>query len=128
MHDQPSAAELVAAVRSFMTETVRPALSGHAAFHARVAENALAIVERELGTRAANEAAERARLIALLGGPENVDLTHLNRQLSDAIRSGAMSLETQGLLAHLKATAIAQVEVDQPTYSGLAAATKSDNS
>ena len=73
MHDQPSAAELVNAVRSFIRETARPQLSGHAAFHARVAENALAIVERELASRPRQEAEEAQRLAALVdidGSPD----------------------------------------------------------
>jgi len=123
MHDQPSAQELVAAVRGFLETTARPQLSGHAAFHARVAENALAIVERELASRHAREADERARLAALLDADPECPLDALNARLSAQIRAGHMTHETPGLLAHLKATAMAQVEVDQPRYSGLAIAT-----
>ena len=47
------------------------------------------------------------------------DLAELNRDLCDRIRSGEMTPETPGLLAHLKTTTMAQVEVDQPRYSGL---------
>ncbi len=124
MHDQPAAHELVAAVRRFLEETARPALSGHAAFHARVAENALAIVERELLAKDQSEAAEKHRLINLLQDVSDTSLESMNRSLCDAIRSGKMTLETPGLFEHLKATAIAQIEVDQPRYSGLATATK----
>ena len=124
MHDQPAAHELVAAVRRFLEETARPALTGHAAFHARVAENALAIVERELLTKHDNETDEKQRLISLLGDVSETSLEYLNRELSGAIRSGKMTLETPGLFDHLKATAIAQLKVDQPRYSGLATAIK----
>lgn len=124
MHEQPSLAELVAAVRSFIAETARPQLSGHAAFHARVAENALAIVERELAMAPAADAAARARLVALLGAGEAASLDRLERRLSEAIRAGEMTPDTPGLLDHLKATAIDQVRIDQPKYSGLAIATK----
>lgn len=122
MHDQPSAAELVNAVRSFIRETARPQLSGHAAFHARVAENALAIVERELASRPRQEAEEAQRLAALVdidGSPDE-----LNHKLAQAIRQGELTVRTPGLLDHLKKTAIAQVEIDQPHYSGLGIATK----
>ncbi|MDG1827060.1 MAG: DUF6285 domain-containing protein, partial [Henriciella sp.] len=47
------------------------------------------------------------------------DLDDLNRELSSRIHSGTFSINTPGLLDHLKVTAIAQVEVDQPRYSGL---------
>jgi hypothetical protein len=123
MHDQPSAAELVAAVKAFLRDTARPQLTGHAAFHARVAENALAIVERELASRPGQETEEARRLADLLGESGSSDA--LNRKLARAIADGHMTIDTPGLLDHLKKTAIAQVEVDQPNYSGLGIATKS---
>lgn len=119
MHDQPSVSELVQAVKSFIDETAGPNLTGHAAFHARVASNALATVLRDLEHRPANEAAEVARLISLLDASRSDDLASLNARLSEKIRSGELTSETPGLLEHLKATTIAQVEIDQPRYSGL---------
>jgi aminoglycoside phosphotransferase (APT) family kinase protein len=47
-YGRPTARELLEAVREFLTGEVMPATSGQVAFHARVAANALAIVEREL--------------------------------------------------------------------------------
>lgn len=119
MHDQPSVSELVQAVKNFIDETASPNLKGHAAFHARVASNALATVLRDLEKRAEGESAERARLLALLGSGEDADLTALNHALSEKICAGEMTSSTPGLLAHLKATTMAQVEIDQPRYSGL---------
>ncbi len=119
MHDQPSVSELVLAVKSFIDETAGPNLTGHAAFHARVASNALATVLRDLELRPANEAAEIARLKSLLDASEGDDLATLNARLSDKIRSGDLTPQTPGLLEHLKTTTVAQVEIDQPRYSGL---------
>jgi hypothetical protein len=48
LYGRPSAAELVAAVAEFLETDVRGATSGQVNFHARVAANALRIVEREL--------------------------------------------------------------------------------
>jgi hypothetical protein len=48
MMDQPSALELVTAVKEFIEKHAMPQLTGHTAFHARVAANALGIVAREL--------------------------------------------------------------------------------
>ena len=116
MHDKPSAAQLVAAVRDFLEKVAQPQLSGHSAFHARVAANALAIVERELSLGAEQDAAERERLRALLGreGP----LEAQNRELCRAIRAGEIGLDTPGLLEHLRSTTLAKLAVDQPSYSG----------
>ncbi len=119
MHDQPSVIELVEAVRGFIAEQARPALSGRAAFHARVAENVLAIVARELQAGAAADAAAKSRLLDLLGAPEATSLDALNTQLSDAIRAGTMDETTPGLLDHLRSSTIDQVKIDQPHYSGL---------
>lgn len=47
-HGRPTAAELIAAVAEFLETDVRESTAGHVNFHARVAANALRIVEREL--------------------------------------------------------------------------------
>lgn len=119
MHDAPSARELVAAVKAFIDNTASPQLSGHAAFHARVASNALATVLRELDLRPKAEAAEISRLQELLDDSSPASAATLNIRLSQAIRSGELTLATTGLLSHLKSTTIAQLSVDQPGYSGL---------
>ena len=119
MHDQPSVAELVQAVKNFIDETAGPNLTGHATFHARVASNVLSTVLRDLEQRPQSEPAERARLLDLLGDEADQSTAALNETLSTRIKAGEMTPETPGLLSHLKATTIAQVEIDQPRYSGL---------
>ena len=47
-YGRPTAAELVAAVADFLETDVRESTSGQVNFHARVAANALRMVEREL--------------------------------------------------------------------------------
>lgn len=119
MHDAPSQAEMIAAVKSFIDDTARPALSGHAAFHALIASNVLATVLREIEQRPKAESEELARLTALLGAGENETLTTLNGKLCELLRNGDMDLSTPGLLEHLKTTTFDQLSVDQPGYSGL---------
>lgn len=125
MYDPPTLCELVGAVRDFIERQAMPKLEGHTAFHARVAVNALAIVERQLRQAPEAEAAERARLQALLG--HDGSLEALNRELCARIRAGEIGLGTPGLAEHLRATTLAKLAVDQPKYSGylraLAAAT-----
>lgn len=124
MHDAPSTKELVEAVKSFIDKTAMTQLTGHAAFHARVASNALATVLREMEARPRAEAEETARLQGLLGS-EDAGAAELNRQLCTEIREGRVDLSTPGLLTHLKMTTIDQLSVDQPGYSGLRTAARS---
>jgi hypothetical protein len=49
-HGVPSSAELARAVREFLEQEVVPATEGRLSFHARVAANVLAQIERELQT------------------------------------------------------------------------------
>ena len=119
MHDQPSVLELVTAVKSFIDDTAAPQLTGHAAFHARVASNALATVLRDLEQRPEAEAEERQGLIDLLGASDEQTTADLNRSLSERIQAGEVTVSTPGLLDHLQQTVMAQVEIDQPRYSGL---------
>ena len=119
MHDAPSSRELIEAVKSFIDGTAMANLTGHAAFHARVASNALAIVLREIDMRPSAEHDECERLQGLLDDVDTRDVHELNRRLCEKIKSGGMSLNTPGLLEHLKTTTIEQLLIDQPKYSGL---------
>ena len=77
---RPLAAELVAAVAEFLETDVRQATSGQVNFHARVAANALRIVERELLDESEEDCAN-----ALAGlGVADED------QLAAAIRAGQL--------------------------------------
>jgi len=109
MHNQPSVAELLQAVKSFIDETATPNLSGHA----------LGTALRDLADRPANDSAERGRLVALLTSPPEADLVSLNEILCQKIRNRELSSGSPGLLNHLKQTTMAQLRVDQPHYSGL---------
>jgi hypothetical protein len=114
MQDQPHPHEIVAAVAEFLRA------ESHSTFQLRVAGNALDIARRQLELSPAADVTELARLTALLehGGA----LTDLNRELAQAIGSGAMNPSTPGLAAHLWETTLAKLAVDQPTYSGYRAA------
>jgi hypothetical protein len=115
MQDPPTIAELLQAAAAFLREVAVPQLSGHASFHARVAANALDIVERELELRPAAERDEHARLKALLDSDGSLE--ELNSLLSRRIAAGELGLQTPGLAEHLWATTLAKVAIDQPTYA-----------
>ncbi len=120
MQDPPSAAELVRAVAAFLREEAMPALEGRNAYLARVSANTLEIVAREIEAAPAANAAERERLLALLGEADAGDVTleQLNAELCRRIETGEIGAATPGLLAHLWTTTLAAVAVDQPGYSG----------
>ncbi len=100
MAGHPSAAELVAAVRAFVAGLE---LNGREAFHARVAANALAIVERELAAV-----------------PAPPVLGHSDADLCAAIRAGTIGIDTPGLVDALIVATCARLTVDNPRYATLA--------
>jgi hypothetical protein len=116
MMDQPSALELVTAVREFIEKHAMPELQGRTAFHARVAANALAIVARELEQAAPASEDERRRLQDLLKQDGTLDA--LNRELCRQIRCGQIAWNDPALGTHLTAATLAKVAIDQPNYSG----------
>jgi hypothetical protein len=116
MMDQPSALELVTAVREFIEKHAMPELQGRTAFHARVAANALAIVARELEQAAPAADGESQRLQSLLKQGGTLDA--LNRELCRQIRSGQIAWNDPALAAHLTSATLAKVAIDQPNYSG----------
>ena len=116
MQDQPKAAALVAAVAEFLRSQALPQLDAHAAYHARVAANALDIVARELTLGPDAAEAEHARLRTLLG--RDGTLEELNQALTAAIDSSTMDATTPGLAAHLWATTLDKLAIDQPSYAG----------
>ncbi len=115
MQDLPAPAELLNAVARLMREELMPALSGRNAFLARVAANAVDLARRQFELEAASNAAEQARLKALLG--RDGALEDLNRALCEAIENGAMSKDTPALAHHLWATTLEKLAVDQPSYA-----------
>lgn len=112
----PTAAELQTALDLFDAEAGNPG-DGRRPFLARVADNARALLAREAELAAVAEADETARLSGLLDS--DGAFTDLNRQLCEALKSGAVAPRDPALLAHLRATAIARIAIDQPTYCGL---------
>lgn len=115
MHNQPNVEALLDIVAEFLRKEAAPRLPGHTAFHARVAANAVDIVRRELQLSPPALAAERERLVRLLG--TDGDLETLNRLLCERIASGEIDASTPGLVDHLWTVTLDKLAVDQPNYS-----------
>jgi aminoglycoside phosphotransferase (APT) family kinase protein len=107
---RPTAAELVEAVREYVEHSVMERSEGSARFEARVARNALAVVERELRLGTALAEAHARRLGAL--GFEN------DAALASAIRAGDLDEDDvwPAAAAALAASARDQLLVANPGY------------
>jgi hypothetical protein len=116
MITHPTAAELT---RALAAVDAGPPGDARAAFIARVADNARATLAREAALAPAAEAAavERLRALLVLVG----DFETLNAELCARLADGRLAPLDPAVLAHLKAGAVDQVAIDQPTYWGLAA-------
>jgi hypothetical protein len=107
-HDVPTAAQLVEAVREFLEGDVSAATEGRVRFHARVAANVCAIVERELALGPAQAEASAARLDALGVADET--------ELAAAIRRGELDDRYAEVAAAVRATVRDKLLVANPRY------------
>src|SRR5215471_13048430 len=128
MHDRPTAAELLSAVRHFLETELLPGLSdARLRFQTLVAANVLAIAEREVGVEDQHLREEWEWLSGLLlltqPGPEStVELRRAvraaNVQLCSEIRKGHFDgpQEFLSLLRELRKGVVRKLEVANPRY------------
>jgi aminoglycoside phosphotransferase (APT) family kinase protein len=107
---RPTATELVAATRLFLTTDVQPRTTGRTAFHARVAANVLAQVERELRHGDAARIRHRAAL-DLLGCPDDP-------ALSRAIADGALDERWDDVVSAVRESVRDRLLVANPQHLG----------
>lgn len=115
MLDAPTPAEILDVVAAMIRDDFIPKLPPDAVFHARVAANAIDLVRRQLEQGDALEAQSLGRLQRLL--QQTGDAETLERELCQRIRSGALRIDTPGLLEHLMADTLAKMSIDQPSYA-----------
>lgn len=106
---RPTAEELLEAVREFLTEDVMPATDGRVRYHARVAANVVAMVERELADNGTVAARQQERFRAL--GVED------EAALAAAIRDGEFDDRIDALASELRASAEDRLAVTNPGYT-----------
>lgn len=107
-HDVPSARELVESVREWIERDVLTATDGRLNFHARVAVNVLAMVERELDLGPDQERRHAERLAALGVADE--------AELAAAIRSGRFDDRLPEVRDVVRATVEDKLRVANPRY------------
>ncbi len=105
-HGRPTAAELVAAVAEFLETDVRESTDGQINFHARVAANALRIVEREL---VADSADDVAAALTRVGCDDEA-------QLAATIRTGGLDGRGEQVQSALRALVSRRLSVAHPGY------------
>lgn len=108
LYGQPTARELVEAVREWVEADVREATEGRVAFHTRVAANALRMVERELVLGPAQRAAHADGLASLGCGSD--------QELAERIRSGALDTRAEEVRLVLARMVRAKLEVANPRW------------
>jgi hypothetical protein len=130
MQDRPTVLELLAAVRGFLQDDLVPSLEGRRRFHALVAANVLAVVERELAGEEEQLARQWDRLAALFA----LDTTARPQALS-ALRAAVRELETRlaeriragdfddgdtvaRVRGHVRATVLEKLAVANPRFAG----------
>ncbi len=109
-HDVPSAAQLIESVREWIERDVLTQTSGRLQFHARVAINCLAMVEREMALGPEQDRAHRGRLAAL-GMADDAEL-------AAAIRRGDLDDRLTEVRALVWASVRDKLAVANPRYLG----------
>ena len=108
VHDAPSIAQIVEAVREWLERDVMTSTEGRLQFHTRVAVNMLSMVERELAVGAEQEAAQSDRL-AQLGVADDAELAR-------KIRAGDLDDRLDEVRAFVASTVQAKLEVANPRH------------
>jgi hypothetical protein len=110
----PKAAVLLEAAVKYLETELMPTLAGYHRFQTRVTVNVLNTLRRELELRGAQAAAERSRLIAMLG--HDGDVESLSIELAERIRAGAISIDDPALRAHVRQSLADALAINNPKW------------
>jgi aminoglycoside phosphotransferase (APT) family kinase protein len=108
LHDRPHLSELVEAVREWVDGDVREGTEGRLSFHARVATNALRMVERELA-QGPGPALDHAERLAGFGCTDD-------RELAARIRSGELDDQAEDVRLAVAASVQDKLLVANPRW------------
>ncbi|MGJ8536118.1 MAG: phosphotransferase family protein [Parasphingopyxis sp.] len=108
-------AELLEALIGWDSDDVIPQAKGRDLFQARVAKNALGMLQRD---------ALMGPIFTVRQGERLETLGLTTERLCAGLADGTLSPADPALLAHLRLTALERLSIDQPRYPGLAAALK----
>lgn len=111
---KPDAAILLEAAVKYLEEELMPTLEGYHRFQTRITVNVLNTVRREMALAATQDAAEHARLAALLGHDGEAD--DLNRELTQRIRSGTIPIDDPALRDHVRQSLTEALSINNPKW------------
>jgi Domain of unknown function (DUF6285) len=111
----PDVQTLLDAAVQYLEQALLPTLSGYHRFQTRVTVNVLNIIRRELGNRAAQDSAERDRLIAIVGHGDTLEA--LTEELCDLIRTGGIDLNRPALHSHIKYSLADALAINNPRWA-----------
>jgi hypothetical protein len=111
----PDSPTLLAAAVKYLENELMPSLSGYHRFNTRVTINVLNTIRRELEMLGAQQAAEGARLAAILGHDGNV--AEMSRELCDLIRAGRIDLNDPALRAHVRQSLADALAINNPKWT-----------
>ena len=110
----PKAAVLLEAAVKYLETELMPTLEGYHRFQTRVTVNVLNTVRRELELRGAQAAAERTRLVAMLG--HDGDVETLSIELAERIRAGEIAIDDKALRAHVRQSLADALAINNPKW------------
>lgn len=110
----PDATILLQAAADYLRNELLPTLDGYHAFQTRVTINVLDTVRRELEHGPAIDAAERQRLVALLG--REGGLEELNDMLVAQIGNGEIALDDPALRQHIRRSLEEALSINNPKW------------
>ena len=108
-HDRPTAVELAQAIEEWLRGDLTDGTEGRLRFHARVAANAVAVLQRELVAGPSQAEAHRRRLDAL-GHSDDASL-------AAAVRTGAFDDRFDEIHIAVWGSVVDKLEVSNPGYA-----------
>jgi hypothetical protein len=117
---RPDLADLERGIRDFQSSSATAVVDSASHYEQRILRNLEDLVQRERDAGDAMRAVSRARLVALLGLDAAAD--QLDAELCRRLAAGQIDESSEALMRHLRAEAIARLEIDNPRYWSLAAA------
>ncbi len=115
--DRPTHTEILEAIEALLDREIKPRLEGELGYQVRIAISLLRTLRRELPATPALEALEATASAELMPDLAPTSAKQANAELCARIRDGRIPADDRTLLAHLRASTLAKIAIDQPRYA-----------